>query len=515
MIKRQTITMVICGVLAVILAVVYFTVISPMLVPENIEEKPIELLFDLEVRADDPTRVYMFAPIERARMTKIEVHNDKGGYTFIKRRDTFYIENMEEAPYDLTALSYLVTTTGSSVASRRILIDDKTDLSAYGLAASDDPAYYVITTDTGVTHKVWIGDQIPTGGGYYCQYDGRPAVYIIGPNIGLTVFAKVYDLITPTLGLAVEQQSYNYVDYVGLIKHGNPLVEIETVTPKENGTENTSSPKYTYEFTYTNLKSFTPNSTMRNYIIETMSGLAGNETVAVGDEITTENLKSKYGIDIESPFFGVYYTYEEPAYIYFSAPDEEGMSYAYSTVYDIVVKIRLGFVPLYNLEIHDLIQNNIINTSINLASKVEIKGSLSDEDITVDSVYSLKATAVPDSQRYDITVTNDKTGEVYTEEDGVDNFKSLYMDMVRLYIEGEVDIKNIDSAEHIATVTLTETDGTSKRYDFYAYNNTRCYFTVNGALDGNYVFYINRDNVEMLIRDTHYFDNDITIDSVI
>jgi hypothetical protein len=513
MIKRQTITALICAAIAVILAIVYFSVVEPSLVPEEKPITPIELIDPLEVRTSDQTRVYLFPPLERARIDKIEVHNKNGGYTFYKSKgDVFHIEGMAEAPYATMALTYLVTTTGAGIASERYIIDDNTDLSVYGLSAKDDPAYYIVTDDKGTTHKVWVGKKAPTGDGYYCQYDGRKAVYLIRTAGFEVLLSDVYGILTPTLGLPVEQTKYTSVSLIGAIKNGVPLFEIKTLTPEENGSIKTEKPTYSYEFTFSGLKEFTPNDAMRDYVLSILSGLSGNKVVAYGEDITVDTLKTKYGIDISSPYYCIYYRYTEDATIYLSAPDKDGICYAYSSVYNTVVTIPLSSAPMYYLGVHDFVQSNIIGTSISLVTKVEIKGALLDEGITVDSAYGIKSVYdKEDNESATQYVWDINTGKNFT-PDEVNNFKQIYGDIIRLYIEGEVDVTKIDDAEHLGSFTLTLLDGTSKRLDFYAYNNTRCYFTVNGVLNKSYVFYVNRDNVEKLFRDTYRFDLGYTID---
>ncbi len=512
MIKRQTIIAAICAVLAIALGIVYFVTVKPMLIPEEEKVTPIELIDPLEVRTYDQERVYLFPPLERARIKKIEVHNKNGGYTFYKaKNDTFYIEGMTQAPYNLMALTYLITTTGSGIASERYLIDDNTDLSVYGLAASDDPAYFIITDDNDVSHRVWVGNKAPTGDGYYCQYDERKAVYLIKTAGFDVLLSDVYGIMTPTLGLPIPENAYSQVSLMGAIKNGVPLFEIKTLSPEENGSDKTEKPTYSYEFTFKALKAFNPNVSMRDYVLSLLSGLSGKRVVAHGDEITEESLKTKYGIDIGNPYYCIYYKYTEDAYIFLSSPDKDGNCYAYSTVYNTVTTISLSSMPVYYFGVHDFVESNIVNTIISNVSKVEVKGSIPDEGIEVDSAYGIETTFIENSEQTVQSVWNIKTNKHFS-DDEVRNFKQIYGDMVRLYIEGEVNVSKIEESEHIATATITLTDGTVKRYDFYAYNNTRCYFTVNGALHENYSFYVNRDNVEKLIRDTYRFDLGYTID---
>ena len=510
MIKRQILTILISGGIALALIVLYATVIAPLLKTEVKAPEPIELI-DGEIHASDVTRVYLFAPVSREQMKRIEVYNEHGTYAFVRKNGKFVIEKKEEAPYDLTALSYLVTSTGSSVALRRYIIDENTDLSDYGLAASDDPAYFKIITEDDVIHKVWVGDKIPTGGGYYCQYDGRDVIYVLGQNLGLTVFSDVHELITPTIGLPVDQSAYSEVDDLTLIKDGKPVFVINTLSPEENGTDKTDSPVYSYVFKGDSLSDFTPDSSVFGYVIQTLSGLTGTETVAVGDAVDEKLLADEYGIILNDPHYCISYTYGgERATIYISVPDGEGNCYAYSTVYNIVVRLNTksseAVKYLYNLGAHDFVQKYIISLNIALASKLEISGSIADEGISVNNSYGIKT----DSNNVQ-TVWNIDTGKYY-DVDGVRNFKEIYIDLVFIQIEGEISTENIIGSESLAKVILTDTDGKAMEYEFFTYSGTRCYFTINGRMNDSYAFYVNRDAVEALIRDVQVFEQGYTLD---
>lgn len=524
MIKRQTVTAIICGILAVALGIVYFSVVAPMMVPEEVKVTPIELIDPLEVRTYDQQRVYLFPPLERGRIDKIQVMNKDGGYTFYKDKDgEFYLENMKTAPYDLYALAALVTTAGSGIASARYLIDENTDLSVYGLADTDeDRGCYILTDDRNNTHKVWVGKQAPSGDGFYCRYDGRNAVYLMQAMGYGVLYSDVYGLITPTLGLPVNQENYNYVNLIGAIKNGVPLFEIKTLSPEENGSGKTNSPTYTHEFTVGGLKEFQVNEVQRSVYIGLLSGLAGRKTVAQGEEVTKETLKDRFNIDLDpkNSYYCAYYRYkspdakqaEEEAYIYFSKPDKDGNCYAYSTVYNIVVEMPSSSVTVYNYGVHDFVLPNISLDPIYLVSKIEISGSLPHEGITVNSAFGIKSTVVDEKTgKTEQSVWNVDTNQQYT-ADQVRNFKEIYGDFVSIHIIGEVDSSSVTDAKHIANVTITMTDGTVKSYDFYAYNNTRCYYTLNGERSEKYSFYVSRDTIEKVIRDTDYFNRGLTID---
>ena len=66
---------------------------------------------------------------------------------------------------------------------------------------------------------------------------------------------------------------------------------------------------------------------------------------------------------------------------------------------------------------------------------------------------------------------------------------------------------------------VTDVNNEVTVYKFYAYNNSRCFVTINDKgytvdKDGDAMtgFYVNRENVETLLRTTRDFNNGYTID---
>lgn len=505
MIKKQTRIIIACIAVFAVILTLYLTVIAPMLKDNTAPEPPIELL-DGEARGSN-NRVYMFPPVARGDMSSIEVKNERGGYIFVRHNSQFYLKDMELAPYDLEKFSSVVVATGSSLALRRIIIDETTDLSAYGLAATDSPASYTVTTEDGTEHKVWIGDRIPTDGGYYCQYDGRDAIYVIGNSATTAFESNAYDLITPTLGLAVPQSSYSQVSKVGIIKNGVPLFETKSLTPAENGTSGTDTPTMSYEFTLSDLKQYKPDVTMYSYIVQTCSALAGEEVLACGKEITDDVLKNKYGIDSKDPHFVVYYTYDgDDCTIFFSKPDDDGYVYAYTSVYHMVVKLNLTSAVFYSYDLSMFVEKNLYAVNIGEVSKITILGKINDgvDKLDVNCAFKLKK----ENDKQYLWNLNDES-KVY-DDDEIDNFRKVYRSIIQLYVGGSADTTEIDENKHIAKISLTNKEGTETVFDFYAYSATRCYYTINGEKGA---FYVDRSNVEAVIRNAHNFINGYTIDS--
>lgn len=516
MIKRKIKAITICLSAFVLIAILYFAVLTPSLKEEDEQvSEPIELVGNEVLATND--RVYVFPPVTRAEMDEIKVTNDEGTFTFYKKKSTFYLKGMESAPYDLELFSQLVVSTGTPLALKRYVLNEGDDLSVYGLSREDNPVCYTITTEDGTIHKMWVGDQIPTGGGYYCQYDERNVVYVLSSSLGLTVFSDVHELITPTLGLPVEQTYYGNVKKLGIIKDNTPLFEITTFFPNENGTADTDNAKNTYEFAFDELKGYDPDVTIYTQVIQACSGLAGTKVLAVGEEISDSILKRDYGIDVNDPFFVVYYDYmnytsgkenKESCYIFLSQPDEDGNAKAYTTYYKMVVEINVSSLFFYNYDISSYIEPRIAYYSIENVTKIEVWGIFHDNGskVEISKDFGLKFENSTQSV-WDFGTSN------YYDKEKIDNFRSVYINIPRIQVLGVTDETDISKMTHIATLAITDKEGERKEYKFYSYSATRCFVTVNDELGTGETgfFYVSRDGVERLLSDTYKFSLGYTV----
>ena len=164
----------------------------------------------------------------------IEVHNEHGTYMFARDENMdFVIDEHESTPYDRTVFAQLAVACGYTLSMKRLdtpvtLSDGSIDYSEYGLASeirtrvqTDEhgnqveteyqyqPAWYIITTMSGESHKVIIGDMTVTETGYYARYEGRDTIYVLGAS-GITdlVLGKVEAFVTPTLVYPMGETNY-------------------------------------------------------------------------------------------------------------------------------------------------------------------------------------------------------------------------------------------------------------------------------------------------------------------
>ena len=83
----------------------------------------------------------------------------------------------------------------------------------------------------------------------------------------------------------------------------------------------------------------------------------------------------------------------------------------------------------------------------------------------------------------------------------IPDFRNLYKVLLTISIEDYAPYTEStlpQSAELLGTVTVQTNGGGVLRYQFFAYSGRRCLYTINGKGE----FYVPRDRVEKLLRDT-------------
>ncbi len=217
-------------------------------------------------------RVLMFPHLEKADISKIEVFNSEGSFTFVRyNKETnkednsseFIIKGSPLSSYDQQLFSSLYVSAGYTITTQKIknpIKDGNGEYSEYGLVPErrtrekldengelmlDEngdyiyeeydytPAYYIITDISQNRYKVLIGDMLVTGEGYYAQYvslEGetetkRDAVYVLSSSLGNTLLAPIEDFVTPQLTYPMDLNTYLYVENFFITQKGSSPTE--------------------------------------------------------------------------------------------------------------------------------------------------------------------------------------------------------------------------------------------------------------------------------------------------
>lgn len=479
MIKKQKKLIITLGIAALALIVAYFAVVMPIMNSMATEEEEVPELLEGEVLGTS-NRILMFEHVEKSDMESIFVHNSYGEYEFYRGTDDeLYIRGNEGAPYSLTALSSLVVSSGYTLSMERVTTDAE-DLSEYGLADSDKPAYYIITKTDGTEHKVYIGDMIPTGAGYYCRYEGRNAVYILDSSLQTTLLNDITGLIQPILSYPISTTDYYTTEDFYIARDGELFVWIDYLTEEEK-TETASTAIYQMKHP----TNYETSSTNYDSILQTFADFQGLYTCEIGntDEVMDAETLAKYGIDMEKPAYEMHYKYKGvPNYVYFSEKNEDGTIYAYSMTFNLIACVDYAKVEWLDWDIIWFVDKPIFQKNINDIAEIQVIADGIDETFLLDG------------EGQEIKIKPKSTGEVY-DSDELHNFRQFYKVLLTLSMEDYTESDKTDDL--LATLRVKTDTGIETEYKFYPYSTRRCFYTVNGEGE----FYTLRDMVEKMLSD--------------
>ncbi|MBE6718268.1 MAG: DUF4340 domain-containing protein [Ruminococcaceae bacterium] len=515
MIKKRIYLISAIAVLFVALTCVYFIVIAPMLKDLTTNE-PIKLL-EGEAYASSTT-VLMFEHQPREAIQSIEVNNKAGSYKFFydEKQKDFFIEGYLNAPYSKEMFSTLISNAGFPATMRRVT-EKADDFSKYGLAESDNPSYYVLTTRKGVQHKVYIGNLIPTGAGFYARYEGRDAVYIVDGGVSQTLLGPVENLITPMLFIPTSQTDYFTVKDFILLKYddnktntdngdelGNIYENLDTknvfvaITSKTKEEQTENGEKYedflNYQMYYPGIYNV---STSYDELLQSFMDFYGEAVIKLGkdDEVfTKEDLKE---FNLDKPAYEIFFTHKGiHNNILISKQNEDGSYYAYSPLFNTVILMAEEKFDFLEWELIEYVEKPIFQYNIKDISSISISSGSFEETFIL---YTSEGE----------TTTNPITGVTSTETilevklkstdkyiDSPDNFRQLYMMLLTTNLVTTADVEDETGLDCLATFKIITKEGKKLEYAFYPYSTRRCFFTLNGKGE----FYVLKDSIENIVN---------------
>ncbi len=186
-------------------------------------------------------------------------------------------------------------------------------LTQYGLAASDDPAWYELTLNDGTVHKVYVGYPTPLSDGYYCRYEGREEIYVLSATYGAVKEPKE-TYLTPTIIQTNSNSQLPYLDRFLLYRNGQVYVDVKYDASKYG---NSLGDMLSVRFTANGAYDYIGNETLMNNIFSSYVSLQGNKVLKIIPRDWTEQeratllpeLLAEYGLSQkseENPYSLVY-----------------------------------------------------------------------------------------------------------------------------------------------------------------------------------------------------------------
>ncbi|MCQ2427630.1 MAG: DUF4340 domain-containing protein [Clostridia bacterium] len=321
-------------------------------------------------------RILMYNHTSQANIQSVEVHNSYGTFTFYRDADDkFTIKGFEGTPYIPTMFSSLAVSSGYTLTMQKIdnpIKDADGKFTEYGLAKQQrkdsegnedtyEPNGYRMLDVNGNSYAVYIGDAIPSGAGYYVQYVGRDAVYIMNYSVDSSVLSMydtttVYPSVENIMDLPVESfvspsicypMTLNtYFDVQNFSVFRDPDLERLEKDPTYD-----LKPVVSFSFwdmderfgTFYHSRAYVLNYP-KNYLVNTtatdsaLQSFYSMHFIGVTKLGPTEEDLKKYGL--ENPAFVVFFTFQEvDHYIAISKMTDRGTYYVASALYDMIVEV--------------------------------------------------------------------------------------------------------------------------------------------------------------------------------
>lgn len=527
--KRKKLAIILLAVVAV-LAVLYFAVLSPLLRTDEPADETQLLPGEL---MDSSGYIMMFERIEQSNISSISVHNSYGDWEMYKASDgNFYIRDHESVPYNKAAFSSLVVAAGYSATLGRVSDSCTGDaLEEYGLTG--DCSYYVIKSVGGAEYKVYIGDLIPTAGGYYARLEGRDAVYIIASDARTTLLAPVNAMAHSMVTYPLSSTKYYAVKDFYIMRGDDMKIWVD-YTANEDGTGgyDTKAPQ-----------GYNASSDTLGTILSKFTEFAGKGAVALGPELSDvlkdadENTRelvegvrqignsvtddmdaleyqracisqlkllmralfgnealAEYGLDGELTV--LHYNYNDiESYVFFGPLQEDGYRYAYSALWNIIVAFEPDDLGFLDYDVLSYVDHALLNTAITDISELSIRSGKINETFR----FSVGSDGM-------LGVTADSMGRPFDENE-LYNFRSMYRSMLLITLQDHTDSRSTDDL--LLSFTIKLNSGTETEYSFYRYSARRCYYTVNGEGE----FYVLADSVEKVVSDCEKVLSGLDVDS--
>ena len=484
------------------LIISYFAVFSKMRDPSE-QTTDGHVLLPGEVEGLTDRSFYIYQPLSSDDIQKITVTNQYGTFslTHSGSGSSFYIDEDESATYDDAMFATLVVAVGNTITRNRVFPADdhgtepeSVDLANYGLDEAHISARFTVTARTGESYTMRVGDPASSGEGYYVYLEGRNAVYILGNDIDKSVLGTVENIVTPLLVYPMSTQDFHTVDYFSIWKQGEHFLTIHYMETEEEAEKYAAVSNYLMtcnqqissfdvlssttekrldallamdRFPY----SYTPAIDEFSGVLEDLVYLQGDQTVAIpqsGQEsITTEQLL-EFGITPEKPALELFFNYQGiNNYVVFSEKDADGNYYAYSPLFDLIVRISEEKLNFLDWSFSQWVESSFVQKNIKNIKNIELQ---------TDSIhYSFELEHSASESGADV-LTVRENGQVLD----TDNFRQFYKVLLTRDFRDSYTQAPPDENTLYMTLRITTDAGVVTEYRFYQASTQRLYMTIDG-----------------------------------
>ena len=484
-------------------------------------------------------RILIFPHTAKASIQSITVNNDHGTYTFYRdSNNEFQIKGFEGTSYNPELFSSLIVSTGYTLSMQKLAEprkDENGKFTEYGLVSEErvdeegntytyNPVTYTLTDISGNKYDMIIGDPIVSGAGYYAQYKGRDAVYILSNELAKTLLEPIESLVTPMIVYPMTLTTYFDVDnftlmsydYEGAAAAGIDLSKKDMTPEEEAASEEFIKILTSFQYIDLTERENTERSSIP-YIMSPLSGLdqydahsinidqclqSFYETTFVGVKKLGLTEKALKDYDLIDPRYVIYLDFQDVEHwIYISDMTEAGTYYMACDIFNMIVEVDRAYLPYLNWTEFEWVESTLLQLNLAFVESIDINSPDYDVTFTMDNSASDQSSTVSSA---DIVITaKEANGSAQTVN--TDIFRDFYKTILYASMEGLCEMTEEEMAELRAipddeadlVMTVRSLSGREIVYRFYQYTERKAYMTINGQG----VFYIINDRVQKLITD--------------
>lgn len=381
----------------------------------------------------------------------------------------------------------------ASISSDLLVEENVVEFSAYGL---DNPHKAIVTLKDGQTHTFLMGNQTPTGEGYYFMKAGEKTVYMVGSRYKSIFYYNYQDLVEKEQIPNIDAEKLNYL-YIN--QKGKP--EIEIIRP-EDETLN----KYELWNSLAAWKITKPYKLARGII-------ANDDWTAIMQATTGFNTSVRAFVEPDPLDLSVYGLSEPELELLFKDSDGVethlyfGTETENSTIYfkqadssDVYTMSTSAVEQFKDMNLFSITDKFVSLFNIEDLDKLTIQ---SGDEITEFDITVTKTKEGEGDDARDITTISCKVGDKeYPEAD----FKKLYQNFIGISVDTQYNGEPVSGTPDIS-IKFSLSDGTVIEPKFYEYDDKYYIFSRDGVQE----FLVNKRQFDNLFkRMTDFFDGKIS-----
>ncbi|MHC1695937.1 MAG: DUF4340 domain-containing protein [Eubacteriales bacterium] len=414
-------------------------------------------------------RILITDHTEKDNIKSVAVHSPNGDFKVNRIEDIFYIEGAELISTNAELMSSFFVNTGYLLSMKKI-VSTAQDYSEYGLDyEGDNVSSFTVERIDGSSYKIYVGDLIPTGAGYYVRMEGRDSVHVLDTGLGESVLVDKRKLLQAYVSTPISQNEYFQITNFKIYKNRELFVEIINDEIPEGSDA------------LVNYRMIEParyelNTDNYDAVLRTFISFAG-ESVA-DTEISDETLE-KYGFSDENAS-RISFDFKDKTYNFLISPlNENGKYYITAVEFGAIVEVPKETLPFLDWDIMKFVSPTLFSMNINDIASISVEAD------GVKDEFKLEGTG------QELVVTgNGKAMDL-------PNFRQYYKSLLFLELQ-DYSEEPEEGAAPMCTMRIVTDAGEELVYDFYFMTTRKCFYTVNGEGE----FYVIRDSVLKLISDT-------------